>query len=136
MLNWEDSGMDSSHTVHTLDPLTDPRWPGFVEQHPAASVFHTRGWLRTLQTMYGYEPLAVTTSIPTERLTNALLFCVVRSWVTGDRVVSLPFTDHCEPLVHHIAQLQVLGTHLETLRRTRGWRYVEMRTSGTFHRFR
>ncbi len=132
MLNWEDSGMDSSHTVHTIDPLTDPRWPEFIEQHQAASVFHSRGWLHTLQTTYGYEPLAVTTSTPTERLTNALLFCVVRSWVTGDRVVSLPFTDHCEPLVEHIAQLQALSTHLETLRRTQGWRYVEMRTSGTF----
>ncbi|MBX3304864.1 MAG: GNAT family N-acetyltransferase [Nitrospira sp.] len=121
-----------SHTVRLLDPLTDPRWPGFVEQHPAASVFHTRGWLRTLQTTYGYEPLAVTTSTPTERLTNALVFCVVRSWVTSDRVVSLPFTDHCEPLVEHIAQLHAIGTHLETLRRKQGWRYVEMRTSGTF----
>ncbi len=122
----------ASHTVRLLDPLTDPRWPGFVEHHPAASVFHTRGWLRALQMTYGYEPLAVTTSGPTEPLTNALLFCVVRSWVTGDRVVSLPFTDHCEPLVDNIHQLRTLCAHLETLRRTQGWRYAEIRTSGTF----
>lgn len=121
----------TSHTVRLLDPLTDPRWPGFVEQHPAASVFHSRGWLRTLQTTYGYEPMAVTTSVPTERVTNALLFCVVRSWVTGDRVVSLPFSDHCDPLVDNIQQLRTLCAHLETLRRTQGWKYAEMRTSGT-----
>jgi len=59
----------ASHTVHVLDPLTDPRWPEFIERHPAASVFHSRGWLRALQMTYGYEPLAVTTSGPTEPLT-------------------------------------------------------------------
>lgn len=132
LLKWEDSGMDSSLNVHTLDPLTDPRWSVFVEQHPAASVFHSCGWLRALQITYGYEPLAVTTSGPTEPLTNALLFCVVRSWVTGDRVVSLPFTDHCEPLVDNIHQLRTLCANLETLRRTHGCKYAEMRTSGAF----
>ena len=125
-------GVVTSHTVRVLDPLTDPRWPGFVERHSAASVFHSRGWLRALQKTYGYEPLAITTSTPIEPLTNALLFCVVQSWMTGDRVVSLPFTDHCEPLVESIEQLRALRTHLETLRRTQRWKYAEMRTSGVF----
>jgi hypothetical protein len=96
----------TSYTVRVLDPLTDSRWPGFVERHSAASVFHSRGWLRALQKTYGYEPLAITTSTPIEPLTNALLFCVVQSWMTGDRVVSLPFTDHCEPLVENIKQFR------------------------------
>ncbi len=124
--------MVASHTVHVLDPLRDARWPGLVERHPSASVFHSRGWLRALQMTYGYEPLAVTTSMPTEPLTNAVLLCVVRSWMTGDRLVSLPFTDHCEPLIENFEQLRVLCAYLEMLRRTQGWKYVEMRTSGAF----
>jgi hypothetical protein len=28
-----------------------------------------------------------------------LVFCRVRSWLTGRRSISLPFSDHCEPLV-------------------------------------
>ena len=138
--NREGMGEVLSHVVYILDPLTDPRWPGLVERHSAASVFHSRGWLRALQMTYGYEPLAVTTSRPTEPLTNALLCCVVRSWVTGDRVVSLPFTDHCEPLVENITQLRALCAHLDTLRGTQGWKYVELRTRraflGTDKRFR
>lgn len=122
----------ASHTARLLDPLTDPRWPGFVQRHRAASVFHTRGWLRALRMTYGYEALALTTSMPAEPLTNALLYCVVRSWVTGDRVVSLPFTDHCEPLVDNIEQLRTLCAHLETLRRTQGWKYAELRTGSGF----
>ena len=43
--------------VHVLDPLTDTRWDDFVERHPRASVFHSRGWLEALKRTYGYEPI-------------------------------------------------------------------------------
>ena len=88
-----------SDVVYSIDPLQDVRWVDLITRHPNASVFHSRGWLDALRTTYGYEPVAFTTSAPTEPLTNALLFCKVRSWLTGSRLVSLPFSDHCEPLV-------------------------------------
>ncbi|NGZ09503.1 MAG: GNAT family N-acetyltransferase [Nitrospira sp. LK70] len=116
--------------VWTINPLLDDRWPKFVDRHPNSSVFHTIGWLQALRTTYGYEPVVLTTSAPFEKLTNALLFCVVRSWLTGSRLVSLPFTDHCEPLVENREQLRSLSAHLETLRSTQRWKYAEMRCSG------
>ena len=119
-------------SIWTINPLLDDRWSAFVERHPNSSVFHTIGWLNALRTTYGYQPVALTTSPPCEKLTNALLFCVVQSWLTRGRLVSLPFTDHCEPLITNIEQLQVLCAHLETLRGTQGWKYAEMRTSRVF----
>lgn len=116
--------------VWTINPLLDNRWSEFVDRHPNSSVFHTIGWLQALRTTYGYESVAFTTSRPSEKLTNALLFCVVRSWLTGCRLVSLPFTDHCEPLVQNVDQLRMISLHLETLRKARQWRYAEIRTSG------
>lgn len=115
--------------VCAIDPLHDPRWPAFVMRHPNASVFHTRGWLRALQETYGYEPVAYTTSAPTEPLTNALLFCIVRSWLTGNRLVSLPFSDHCEPLMEHPEQFKTLSDYVERLRREERWKYVEIRSA-------
>src|SRR5262245_41581700 len=85
--------------IWAIDPLCDERWAELIASHPSASVFHRCGWLAALQLSYGFEPIAFTTSSPTEPLTNALLFCKVRSWLTGSRLVSLPFSDHCEPLV-------------------------------------
>ena len=116
--------------VWTIDPLSDDRWPAFVDRHPRASVFHSRGWLRTLHATYGYEPVAVTTCAPIEPLTNAVVFCVVRSWLTGDRLVSLPFSDHCEPLVTSPEEFGVLTACVEDMRQIQGWKYVEMRISG------
>lgn len=131
MAKQEGRGVVASHTVHVVDPLTDPRWPGFVEQHPAASVFHSRGWLRALQMTYGYEPLAVTTSGATEPLTNALLFCLVRSRLTGDRMVSLPFSDHCEPLVTKFQEFIDLTASVDEMRNVQGLKYVEIRSANT-----
>ena len=77
-------GMMSSlqNGVWAIDPLLDDRWPQLIARHPNASVFHTRGWLEGLRATYGYDPIAFTTSAPTETLTNAVLFCMVRSWLT------------------------------------------------------
>lgn len=117
--------------VYAIDPLQDARWPEFVCRHPNASVFHTRGWLGALQATYGYAPVAFTTSAPHEHLTNAILFCSVRSWLTGSRLVSLPFSDHCEPLVEDIDQFRALFSFVESLRQKERWKYVEIRSANS-----
>jgi hypothetical protein len=117
--------------VYAIDPLHDARWPEFVCRHPNASVFHTRGWLRALQTTYGYEPVAFTTSPPSQELKNALLCCVVHSWLTGSRLVSLPFSDHCEPLVENAEQFRRLSSFAESLRSEERWKYVEIRSANS-----
>ena len=90
-------------------------------------MFHTTGWLRALQRTYGYEPIAYTTSAPSEELRNGFVFCAVRSWLTGPRLVSLPFSDHCEPLAQHADDLNELGRFLHERSGARPWRYVELR---------
>jgi CelD/BcsL family acetyltransferase involved in cellulose biosynthesis len=85
--------------VHTLNPLDDRRWAAFVDAHPQSSVFHTAPYLDALQRTYGYQPTVYTTSVPGEPLSNGIVLCRVSSWLTGSRLVSVPFADHCEPLV-------------------------------------
>jgi CelD/BcsL family acetyltransferase involved in cellulose biosynthesis len=94
--------------VHILDPLTDPRWPAFLERNADASVFHTREWLQALRKTYDYTPLVYTTCPPGKDLTNGIVFCRIQSWLTGKRLVSLPFSDHCEPLVDSPETLDAL----------------------------
>lgn len=87
-----------SNLVHCFQPLTDARWDAFLQAHPNASVFHSSPWLKALNKTYGYEVVGYTTS-DTQELENGLVFCRVNSWLTGPRLVSLPFSDHCEPLI-------------------------------------
>ena len=39
-----------------------------------------------------------------------IVFCAVNSWLTGSKLVSLPFSDHCEPLLDDAADLDLLLT--------------------------
>ncbi len=87
-----------SGPVYRFDPLSDDRWDGFLRNHPLASVFHSSAWLEALRRTHGYDPVAFTTSPPNGELRNAVLFCRVESWLTGRRLVSLPFSDHCDVL--------------------------------------
>jgi hypothetical protein len=114
--------------LYTLDPLSDPRWPGFVLSHAGASICHTPGWLRALQRTYRYEPSVLTTSSPTEELQSGAVFCLVRSWLTGNRLVSLPFSDHCEPLADGPEELDVLLRGLSTKSREQHCRQLEVRS--------
>jgi hypothetical protein len=85
--------------VHTLNPLDDSRWATFAEAHPQSSIFHTTPYLDALRRTYGYQPVVYTTSPPGGPLANGIVLCRVSSWLTGSRLVSVPFADHCEPLV-------------------------------------
>jgi hypothetical protein len=111
--------------VHVLDPLTDPRWDDLVARHPRASVFHTRAWLEALAHTYGYEPFALTATAAAP-LENGLVLCRVKTWVAR-RLVSLPFSDHCEPLVDKTSDLSAMIEFLAGEVTRGNWRSLELR---------
>lgn len=114
-------------SIYQIDPTKDLRWGELVERHPRASVFHTVGWLQALRRTYGYEPVVFTTSPPTSELRDGLVFCRIKSWLTGRRLVSLPFADHCEPLFDSNEDLHFLIHYLQGALQHQNWRYLEVR---------
>ena len=113
--------------IDGIDPLRDPRWPEFLQNHPNASIFHSPGWVEALRRTYGYQPVVFTTASPSQGLSNGLLFCRINSRFTGRRLVSLPFSDHCEPLTDTTENLTELLRFLEQNLQKEKWRYVELR---------
>lgn len=114
-------------SIYQIDPAQDARWAEFVEGHPRAHVFATPQWLEALRRTYGCEPFVLTTSPPGADLANGLPVCRVKSWLTGRRLISLPFTDHCEPLVNTPAELSEMLSYLAQEVRTGKWKYAEVR---------
>lgn len=113
--------------IQTLDPLKDARWDDLISRHPRATVFHQRGWLQALARTYGYEPIVLTSARPGEPLTDGIVLCRVSSWMTGARLVSLPFADHCEPLLDDHSDFQLFTDWLRKECNGRGRRYFELR---------
>ncbi len=115
--------------IFQLDPIRDHRWEELVDRHPRASVFHTRAWLEALQSTYGYEPVVFTASRSTAALENGVVFCRVNSWITGHRLISLPFSDHCEPLCDSPDELNFIIRYLQTALERQSWKYLEVRSA-------
>lgn len=113
--------------VHEIDPLRDSRWPAFVNKHTRSSVFHTVGWLEALQRTYGCEPRVLARLDTTNNVVDALVYCRMNSWLTGRRFVSLPFSDHCEPLVEDQEALASLVVSLQREVDSASYRYLELR---------
>jgi hypothetical protein len=114
-------------TLYRVDPLRDPRWGELLRWHPRASIFHSVGWLEALHRTYGYESLVYTKSPPGKPLESGMVFCRVESWLTGRRLVSLPFSDHCDPLMGEPSDLEVFSAGLQEELREARWRYIELR---------
>jgi hypothetical protein len=113
--------------IYTLDPMLDCRWDDLIDTHPSASVFHQKGWLKALATTYGYRPIVLTSAPSGQRLTDGIVFCEVKSWITGSRLVSLPFADHAEPLLNDRSEPFEFTDWIRTEFRQQGLKYIELR---------
>ena len=97
--------------VVNADPRTDLAWLHLVERS-ASSVFHSPNWIQVLSETYGWKPSAYVVvdaqgepraGMPFFRISDAL----------GDRIVALPFSDHCDPLVSDLPTWRLLTESLQ-----------------------
>lgn len=116
--------------IFELDPLLDARWKAFVDSRADASIFHRPEWLRALKSCYGYQPRALSSTPPSEPLTNGFVYCEVRSAFTGKRIVSLPFSDHCDPLIDEEQEFHPILANLMQRMDREQWKYLEIRPIG------
>ena len=121
--------------VFEIQPLEDERWDEFVSHSANSSVFHTRAWLEALRKTYKYDIVAFTTAPAGHRLEDCLVFSRVASWLTGTRLVSLPFSDHCAPLCEDPKSLQPLFTAAEHQVVGCKLNYLELRTNSALPLF-
>jgi CelD/BcsL family acetyltransferase involved in cellulose biosynthesis len=84
--------------VVRVDPRIDSLWCRLVNQAPS-SVFHSPSWMRVLSETYGWEPSAYMTLDDRGEPIAGLPYCRI-SDMLGERIVALPFSDYCDPLVH------------------------------------
>jgi hypothetical protein len=113
--------------LYTFDPLQDSRWDELVATHPMASAFHRTGWLRTLAATYGYRTMVLTSSPPGEHLSDGIVLCEINSWITGCRLVSVPFADHADPLLNDRVDSFEFTQWIRKERDRHKWKYVELR---------
>jgi hypothetical protein len=109
-----------------MDPVSIPHWDAEVKTFPEANVFHTAGWARTLMEAYSYEPHY---AVWYEGQTPSAMIPVmeVKSFLTGTRGVSLPFTDFSPMLTKGRISASEVMKNLSDHGRSKGWKALETR---------
>jgi hypothetical protein len=120
------SGDPKRSFMQQVDPLTYRDWNEHVLATPHTSIFHSTNWLRVLQASYGYQPYYFA-CFKGQQLSALLSFMQVKSWITGIRGVSLPFSDYCEPISgENTSCLEILEQVIMVARQQK-WKFLEVR---------
>lgn len=82
--------------IASLDPRTDPIWETLLDEHRTC-VFNSPAWLRVLSDTYNWDPRALVLFDDDERARAGLSFCRIGD-IMGQRIVTLPFSDYCDPI--------------------------------------
>src|SRR5205085_5868277 len=102
-----------------------------VDAHVAHEMSHTLyctpAWLDLITEIYGSSALPLTSTNASGRVTGYLPLCFIQSPVTGRRLVSLPFSDHCPLLAVDEASANDLVDQAILLAQEKRARYLELR---------
>ena len=83
--------------IVNVDPRTDPLWEKLLDQN-ASSVFSSPAWLRVLSDTYDWQAHALVLLDTTGAPRAGIPFCRIAD-LMGERIVTLPFSDYCDPIV-------------------------------------
>ncbi len=96
--------------VIEIDPITDPRWQELVYKR-RSDIFHSPEWMRGLVETYGFKVQAYILLNDSERPQAGFSFCNLTD-DQGERIVSLPFSDYCDPIVYNQDHWELLLARL------------------------
>jgi CelD/BcsL family acetyltransferase involved in cellulose biosynthesis len=98
--------------VDCISPAEDPLWLSLLD-HPAAGLFHSPPWLCALSETYGFRVRAYVARTAAGSAAGGIPFCEVED-ILGPRIVALPFSDTCDPLLASCEAWDVLLERLQS----------------------
>lgn len=108
------------------NPLAVPDWDDRLATQRNATFFHSTAWARVLSETYQHTPYYIV-STGGDNSPTMLPLMESRSWLSGTRGISLPFTDECFPLQPADASPEPLLGFLTRHAHARTWKSWEIR---------
>ena len=115
----------------TVNHVDEQYWDAEISAFPEATFFHCSAWARVLQDTYGFKPVYFNHG-EQRPFRSSLPAMEARSWLAGNRGISLPFTDECAPLCRDAAAFERLHSVLTSYAARRKWDYWEIRGGRSF----
>jgi len=84
--------------VCDINPSDDVRWTECVQASRAATMFHTASWLKVIHKTYGWDSRVLAIVDNSGVVKGCVPYFMIKSAITGRRIVSVPFSDYCHPV--------------------------------------
>lgn len=115
------------NTIEVNGQVSADEWRRYVERHPEGLYYHLPQWKETLEQSFRRRPFYLFARNTEGRLAGLLPLFQVKSPLTGNRLISLPFSHICGPIADsETVEAQLVGRARE-LRDELGCRYLEIR---------
>jgi len=101
-------------------------WDEYVSAHDDSTVYHTSTWCRIVSDIGDYPSLCLIHK-SNDRIDGVLPIMEVRSWLLGNRMVALPFSDESPPLADNAEAARALVGRAFALQEERGLGFFELR---------
>jgi CelD/BcsL family acetyltransferase involved in cellulose biosynthesis len=112
--------------IQIINPIEYPAWDELLLTSDQSCFFHTSAWAKVLSESYGYQPLYFT-AIEDNTLSGLIALMEIKSFLTGCRGVSLPFTDFCPPVAEDPQVFEKLLAKAIEHGRNANWKSIEFR---------
>jgi len=89
-------------------------WDGYVDAHHAGTPYHCWSWTESLEQCFGHEPVRIAATLE-GRLIGVLPVVIVRSRLTGTRLISTPFAGYGGPIADSPQVAEMLIEHAASL---------------------
>lgn len=110
-----------------LTSLTDLHLSTFIDQQGKDCFYYRQEWLDLISSLYGFPVIPLTTTDSAGKITGFLPLCIIRSLLTGRRLVTLPFSDHCPLLATDETSANGLIDQAIRLAQKERVKYLELR---------
>jgi CelD/BcsL family acetyltransferase involved in cellulose biosynthesis len=115
--------MRETSNLVRIDPRTDPLWSQLLERQ-RDSLFHSGLWLEVLHRTYQMDIQANLLLNDAAEPEAGIHYCAI-SDIRGERIISLPFSDYCDPLVSNDVQWDALIEPLLDMRQPMNMRCLD-----------
>lgn len=120
----------SDYKIKIINPSEYRNWKDQILKFNHYSFFHTSEWSEVIEKSYGYKP-AYFCTFREDEICSVLPAMQIESRITGKRLVSLPFSDFCEPLFTSLDDSEKLKEFIFDYCEQNNLKYMEFRTSET-----
>ena len=112
--------------LEIINPLNFYGWDKLILSIKEYSFYYSSAWARVLYESYQYKPIYLTL-FDNNKILVLIPLMEVKSFITGKRCVSLPFTDYVEPYINNTIQFEEVFNYIIKFGIKSKWKYINFK---------